>query len=308
MHYALFLGCKIPNHAPQYEISARRVLKALGVAVKDLPFNCCGYPLRDQYFEAFLLSAARNLALAEAKSLTMLTLCKCCLGSLKRAQSFLAESHSLRTMVNDELAREGLTYLGQGQVMHLQSVLYHQVGLERLADLVTRPFRNLGVATLYGCHALRPSRLTNFDNPYQPKIIDELLEVTGAASVAWEGRLRCCGAPLRNKNEALSLSIIGQRLQEFHDSGADILNVDCPHTLLQVQWAFERLEPAQSIKLLGGIALYPQLLGLAMGLRPSELALELNTPQPSQLVHFQAAPPAEATEAGADQDQARPIA
>ena len=285
MRYAIFLGCKIPSSLPQYEVAARRVLKALDIDLVDMPFNCCGYPMRDQYFESYLLAAAKNLALAESKGQDLLTLCKCCLGSLKKAQDFLASHRNLLTLVNDLLAREGLVYTGACQVRHLQSVLYHQVGLEKLSDMIVRPFSGLKVAAMYGCHALRPSRVTGFDRPYDPHIIDDLIEVTGAASVPWEGRLKCCGGPLREKNPELSLATIGERLQECNDAGAEVLNADCPHTMLQVRWAFETLGP-QSLGSVRGVALYPQMLGLALGMDPSELGLEDNRPRSGCIANF----------------------
>ncbi len=285
MRFALFAGCQVPNFAPQYETSSRLVLKKLGIKLTKVEFNCCGYPLRHQHFNSYLLAAARNLALAEAKGLDILTLCKCCLGSLKRAQSFLAHNPDLMAAVKRELAEEGLAFNGTAQVKHLQTVLHQDVGLERLSDLVVRQMKGLRIATLYGCHALRPSRVTGFDNPYSPHLIDELLEVIGAESVPWAGKLKCCGAPLREKNEVLSLSIINQRFKEVGEAGADVLNVDCSHTLLQIKWAFKMLWP-RSVELLKGVVLYPQLLGLAMGIAPEDLDLDENRPRAGFLSNY----------------------
>ena len=66
MKFALFLGCNIPARLTQYEASARAVLGKLGVGLVDIKaFNCCGYPVRNFDFNAFVLSSARNLALAK---------------------------------------------------------------------------------------------------------------------------------------------------------------------------------------------------------------------------------------------------
>jgi heterodisulfide reductase subunit B len=262
------------------------VLKKVGVDVADVEFNCCGYPLRHQHFHSYLLAAARNLALAEARGLNLLTLCKCCLGSFKHAQKFLASDPELMAGVQEALAKEGLSYQGRAQVKHMQTVLHDDVGLERLADLVVCQMKGLRIATMYGCHALRPSRVTGFDrNPYAPETIEDLLEAAGATSVPWAGRLKCCGAPLRERNEELSLATIGARLGEFHESGADVLNVDCPHTLLQIKWAFERLWP-KSVEMLKGVVLYPQLLGLALGIDPDDLGLDENRPRAGFLGNY----------------------
>lgn len=285
MHWALFTGCQIPASAPQYERSARQVLKKLGVRLKAMEFNCCGYHLRHQHFQSYLLAAARNLALAEGQGLRIMVLCKCCLGSFKHAMRFLGQNPELLAEVNEQLSREGLTYQGRAQVKHLQTVLHQDIGLPRLSELVVRRLPGLRIATMYGCHALRPSKVTGFDNPYAPHIIEDLLEVTGAVSLDWAGRLKCCGASLRESNPDLSLEVIGQRLRECRESGADVLNVDCPHTLSQIKWAFEKLWP-QSANLLRGVVLTPQLLGMAMGLAPSSLGLDENQPRTDYLCNY----------------------
>jgi heterodisulfide reductase subunit B len=69
-HYTLYLGCTVPVRALNYEISARKVAERLGVQFSDDPdFSCCGYPVKSVNRYAYLLMAARNLALAEQKGL-----------------------------------------------------------------------------------------------------------------------------------------------------------------------------------------------------------------------------------------------
>jgi len=79
MEYALFLGCQIPARLQFYEVSARKVLsEALDIDLMDIKgFNCCGYPIKNFDYKAFILASARNLALAEKKILNILTLCQC---------------------------------------------------------------------------------------------------------------------------------------------------------------------------------------------------------------------------------------
>ena len=82
--FALFLGCNIPVRVKSYETSSRAVFGKLGVELVDIPeFNCCGYPLRNIDRKAFVLSSARNLALAERQGLDMLALCQCGYGRLR---------------------------------------------------------------------------------------------------------------------------------------------------------------------------------------------------------------------------------
>src|SRR5512137_1477698 len=105
MRLALFVGCKIPAAVPAYETSARAVLARLGAELVAVDFGCCGYPSRSLRLDAYLLLAARNLALAAARSLDVLTLCQCCYGSLRHAQHLLAGEPAAREFVSGALAR-----------------------------------------------------------------------------------------------------------------------------------------------------------------------------------------------------------
>ncbi len=286
MRYAFFPGCKIPHYVPHYGLASRRVLAELGIELVDMEFSCCGYPMSHLYYQSSLLAAARGLAMAESQGLDLLTPCKCCFGSFKRAMYALEREPQRRRQVERELAKEGLPYPQKSQAKHLLSVLYHDLGLPALRQRIVRPYEHLNVAVLYGCHAMRPSKVTGFDQPWAPTLIDQLVEVTGAASVAWAGKLSCCGAPLMEHNPELSLAIIRQRLAECHDGKADVLCIACPYSQMQAERAYAEPRPAADRELISGAVLYPQLLGLAMGLSASDLALALTTPDAGYLQSF----------------------
>jgi len=286
MQYALFLGCKIPYFVPHYEMAARRVLAALDVKLVEPEFNCCGYPMRHLYFDSYLLANARNMAIAEAQGLDILTPCKCCFGSFMRVRHLLREFPALKEKVDAGLAKEGLRYTGKNQVKHLLTVLHADVGLEALAAKVRRPYQGLKVAPMYGCHAIRPSKMTKFDDPAAPSLIDELLRVTGADTVDWDGKLSCCGSPVRGWNEKLSLDMAGKLLRQARRGGADILCISCPYSQMQVEWAAEVSNQADMAEFVGGSMLYPQILGLSMGFAPEDLGLSYNMPDVSFILSF----------------------
>ena len=82
MKFALFVGCNIPARVMSYDLSARTVLKRLGIEVVDVrEFNCCGYPIRNADVKTFVLLAARNLALSQMRGLGIMTMCKSSHGS-----------------------------------------------------------------------------------------------------------------------------------------------------------------------------------------------------------------------------------
>ena len=277
MEFALFLGCTIPARLNQYESSSRAVLKKLGVGWVDIrEFNCCGYPLRNIDFKVFILSSARNLALAEKRHLNVMTLCKCCYGSLKKADYLLKENPSLKKEVNAVLEKEGLTYEGKIVVKHLLSVLHREIGLESIKEKMSTTFKGLRIATHYGCHALRPSQVMEFDNPVTPSLFDQLVEVTGAESVEWPMKLECCGAPLWGINDKLSMDLTLRKLTDGKKSGADYVCAACPYCHIQFDQVQKRILSERDVNHPLPSILYTQLLGLSMGIDKKALGLEMN--------------------------------
>jgi heterodisulfide reductase subunit B len=276
MKYALFLGCNIPARVEQYDMSARAVLSQVDVQLTDIrEFNCCGYPMRNADQKAFLFSSAVNLALAEKAGLDIMTLCKCCFGSLKEAAHVLQDDQDLQAEINRMLADRGLKYDGNVQVKHFLSVLYHDVGLDTLKSKVSAPYKDFKIATHYGCHALRPSKVTQFDDPVAPTLFDKLVEITGAKSVDWTSKLECCGAPVLGVNDDLSMKLTERKLADGRKAGADYLCSACPYCHLQFDTVQGMMISNNGNDPLASI-LYPQLLGLSMGIDEKTLGIEMN--------------------------------
>ncbi|MBN1847619.1 MAG: CoB--CoM heterodisulfide reductase iron-sulfur subunit B family protein [Deltaproteobacteria bacterium] len=277
MRYALFLGCQIPARVKQYEKSVRAVCEHVDIQLQDnRQFNCCGYPMRNSNPKAFLLSAVKNLALSEKMGLDMLVLCKCCYGSLKKAEYIMKDGGEWQDEVLMLLKREGLAYEGKTHIHHFLSVLYHKVDRQTLKEKIIRPYKGLKIATHYGCHALRPSQVTGFDNPIAPSLFDELVSMTGAVSIDWPKKLECCGAPAMGVNNDLSKALMVSKLVDGKSAGAHYICTACPYCQIQfddVQHAMgDRLDENGMIP----AVLYPQLLGLAMGLNETTLGIDMN--------------------------------
>ena len=277
MKFALFEGCNIPARVTQYADATKAVFNKLDIELVELTeFNCCGYPVRNIDQRAFILSAAKNLALAETAGLELMAMCKCCYGSLKKAEYALNSDHDLKQEINAVLAKEKLHYAGHVRINHLLTVLHGEVGLEALKPLILKTYNGLQIAVSYGCHALRPSKITGFDDPVAPTLFDELVEITGAYSVDWSRKLDCCGAPLTGVNDSLSMDMALNKINSARQAGAHYICTACPYTHLQFDWVQNEMagrsgdwEPLAAI-------LYPQLLGLSMGIDEQTLGLSEN--------------------------------
>ena len=277
MKFALFLGCNIPARLNQYKSSARAVLKEVDVDLVDIKqFNCCGYPVRNFDHKAYVLASARNLALAARENLDIISLCKCCYGSLKKADYLMKRSAPLRDEINKILSKEGLQYNGDIKVKHFLSVLFHEVGVEAIKKKIEKTFVDLNIAVHYGCHVLRPGKIVEFDDPAAPSIFDKLVEVTGATSINWSMKLDCCGAPLWGINDDLSMSLTEKKLEDGKKAGANFLCTACPYCQMQFDTVQKKILSIRGTNHQLSSLLYPQLLGLSMGIKSDLLGLKMN--------------------------------
>ncbi len=277
LEYALFLGCNVQARLPQHEYATKLVFNKLGAKLYDVKqFNCCGYPLKNVSSHGSLLLSVRNLALAEQRGMDMMTLCGCGFGTLKAANQLFREDASLLEEMNVHLRKEGLEYKGTVEIKHFSQVLYEEIGLKKIKENLVKEFSGLKIATHYGCHTLRPSKVVQFDDPFEPRIFDQLVEVTGAESVPWEMKLDCCGAPLWGSNNELSMELTGKKLDNAREGGANYLCSACSYCQLQFDRVQEMMLAEGKVKQPVPTIFYMQLLGLCLGIEGGELGLDKN--------------------------------
>ncbi len=277
MKYTIFLGCNIPARVQQYQTAAEAVCNKLQIDLIHLKdFLCCGYPMRSIDEFAFLVSAAKNMALAEQQKNDLMVLCKCCYGSLKMAQHQLNNNIELKDRANNILKKEDLVYTGKINIKHFLSVLHDDVGIKSLKSQIKTPYKNLKIAASVGCHALRPAKITEFDTPASPSIFDTLVKVTGATSIDWSKKSDCCGAPLLGVNDDLSYKIMETKLLNALKNKAMFISVACPYSFIQFDSVQSQLLKANMDWKPLAPVLYPQLLGLTLGIPPNKLGIHLN--------------------------------
>ncbi len=271
--FLFFLGCAIPYRVSSYEISARKVLFKLGVELVEMPeFNCCGLPFDPVSHETMLILAAKNLALAEQQKLDVLTLCPGCAGTLKKVNKSLKEDKVLRAEINAHLKEAGLEFKGTINAKHLLQVLKEDVGYDKIKAAVTKPLSNLKVAEHNGCHILRPKEYIGFDDPEDPKTLRELIEATGATCLDYMDKTECCGAPSVGINDKIALQLARDKLNHVKIVEAQALITICPFCHIMYDTNELRIEKMFNETYGIPIIHYPQLLGLAMGMTPEELA------------------------------------
>ena len=287
LKYLLFLGCVIPYRISSYEISTRKVLDKLGVELVEMPeFNCCGLPLDPVNHDMMVTLAARNLCLAEQQNLSIMALCNGCFGTLNHVNKELKEDKKLKEKANGYLKEIGMEFKGTITVKHLMHVLAADIGFERIKDNVQKPLTQLRVAQHTGCHVLRPGKVVGFDDPENPTTLKKLIAVTGAKCLDYMDEMECCGAPIIGVNAEIPLQLAREKLDHIRAVGAQAMITVCPFCHMMYDLNQARIERKFNEKFRIPVLHYPQLLGLAMGMSPDELALKDLRVDASELVNL----------------------
>jgi heterodisulfide reductase subunit B len=287
MKFALYLGCTVPVRALNYEIAARRTSERIGIEFVDVDgFACCGYPAKALSWEAALLMAANNLALAEEQGLDICTLCSACTSTLVEANKHLQADGVLRSKTNERLtAATGRRYAGTVTVRHYARILYEEVGLDRLQAEVRTNMAAFGFAAHYGCHYLKPAHIYDgFDDPENPHTLGDLIEATGARLVPYEEEEECCGGGILAVDQDTALAIAKSKLDHIQVTDADGLVVICPFCDIMYEINQRSIERQFDVTYRLPVLYYPQLLGLALGFTPEELGFRLNRVKANRII------------------------
>ncbi|MEM0010905.1 MAG: CoB--CoM heterodisulfide reductase iron-sulfur subunit B family protein, partial [Candidatus Bathyarchaeia archaeon] len=222
--YLIFLGCVIPYRLSSYEISARKVLSALGVELVEMPeYNCCGFPIDPINHDTAIVLAARNICIAEMEGMNLLTLCNGCFGSLHKVNKMLKEDKEERERVNEYLKNFDMEFKGSIEVKHLVHVLAEDIGFEKIKNSIKKPLSTLRVAQHPGCHIIRPRKLVGKDDPENPRLLKDLINLTGAKCVDYRGENECCGNPIIGVNEKIPFQMAKEKLDHIISAKAEAL-------------------------------------------------------------------------------------
>jgi heterodisulfide reductase subunit B2 len=287
MRASFFLGCTIPVRAQNFELSTRSVCAALGIELVDLPAaGCCGYPVRSVDQRQARLAAATALAEAEAVGSELITICTACTGVLTETAHELSGDADLLAEVNEGLREVGKQYRGTVRVRHLARVLIEEIGEEAIREQVKVDLSGLRFAPHYGCHYLKPSEAyEGFDSVENPQSLDRLIALTGAESVAYRGKLDCCGGACLAVDEGLALSITKDKLDTIKARSADGIVLICPFCSIMYDSSQKKIETEHEVDYSLPVLYYPQLLGLAMGMDPKkELGFQINRVKAKELL------------------------
>jgi succinate dehydrogenase / fumarate reductase cytochrome b subunit len=281
LKYAYFPGCVAQGACRELYQSTQVLTQALGIELIELKkASCCGSgtfkedsPLLEDTVNA------RNIALAEELNLPLLTHCSTCQGVIGHVDERLKERQQTNPQyveqINGLLKQEGCSpYRGSTEVKHLLWALVGDYGLDALQQKVTRKLSGLKCAAFYGCYLLRAQDHLPYDDPFNPRSLEDVFLTVGATPVEYVGRTRCCGWPLSSYATEQSFKMAGKYLQAAIDQGADCMVTPCPLCHLNLDSRQPEVEKVIGQKLGLPVLHLPQLVALALGIEPKQLGLD----------------------------------
>ena len=271
MKLAYYPGCVSRSTGKEMDASTRAVCSALGIELLELEdWNCCGATHVSNELVMMGL-AARNMAKTD---LPIMTSCSICYSNLRSAAQRLEEPEIL-AKVNAVLTKK---YSG-AKIHHALNVI-----LEALAENDERivvPLNNLKVAPYYGCLLTRPKGI---DSPESPTILEKLTKRLQAEPLDFRLKTFCCGGPIFMPQVQAAEDIAYKILTEAKKAEAEVIVTVCPLCHLMLDAKQKTLEQKHGEKIGIPVLYVTQLVGIALGLGPEELGLNMNSVSPMAMM------------------------
>jgi heterodisulfide reductase subunit B len=272
-------GCSLHSAAKEFDYSARAVIETLEFQpITPKGWICCGSsPAHRVDHRRSIKMPLENLVLYEQEGLNEVTLpCAMCFNRFRAAARELRLDPELKQDLDREL---GLEYQDNLAISSLLDFVIDRVGLEAIAEKVSRPLEGLTVVCYYGCLLTRPPEVTGSVEPEYPMGMDRLMRTLGATVVDWDRKVACCGAALTLTRTDLVYEMSGDILQNARARGADAIVVACPMCHTNMDGRQTQMPEGPRIPVL----YFTQLMALAFG-KPDGAALKYNMIDPRPLL------------------------
>lgn len=227
MTYSYYPGCTLRNKAKDLDLYARKCAEKLGFTLEELEtWQCCGgvYPLGADEI-ASKLPSVRALDNAREKGQDLVAVCSACYHVLKRVNNDMANNQDIRTRANNYMEND---YAGQTRVLHFLEVLRDRVGFDKVKAAVVNPLTGRKIGAYYGCLLLRPGKVMAFDDPEDPKILEDFIRALGAEPVVYPYRNECCGGYISLQEKEMSEKMCHRITDSAASFQADCLVTACP--------------------------------------------------------------------------------
>ena len=275
MKIGYYPGCALHGSSKEYDKSIQRLAKEFEVELEEIDdWACCGASAGHQTNHKLSLALnLRNLSLAEKQGLTeVVAPCPLCSRIMIGAEHDLTEDKELCDEVKEII---DLEYDNSVKVLNYLQYL-HTYCLDQIKEKVVAPLEGLKIACYYGCVLTRPPQILQFDKCEQPETMDNIVSEIGGEPVSWPFKTECCGAGFTMSRPDVVTELSKRVLLSAKQHGADLIAVACPMCHVNLDMKQESVETNYDVELDIPILYISQLVGLALGINPTELGLNIH--------------------------------
>lgn len=233
MKVSYFPGCTLRTKAKELDINARKCAEVLGFELCEIKdWQCCGgvfVSAKDEI--ASKLSSVRALIAAKEEEQPLVTICSACHNVIKQTNYEMQTNSDFASKVNFYMAQEKnppKAYNGETEVYHYLELLRDKIGFDKVKEAVKNPLKGKKVAAYYGCMLLRPNKAMGFDDPENPKIMEDFINALGAEPVFYSKRNECCGGYVIVEDEKFAMQKGAAVASNAENSGAEMIVTACP--------------------------------------------------------------------------------
>ncbi|SHH11525.1 heterodisulfide reductase subunit B [Thermosyntropha lipolytica DSM 11003] len=268
MKLAYYPGCSLDGSAIEYGLSTQRVASIMGVELKEIEdWNCCGATAGHNTDKLLSLALpARNLALAEKEGLDVLAPCAACYNRFKAAEHAVREDEELKAKIEHII---DMPYKASNNTVSVLEWLT-DIGLDHIKKKVKNSLKGMKAACYYGCLLVRPSSHTGFDDPEDPRSMDEIVKALGAEAVDWAYKTECCGAALATSRPEIGSKMIYEVLRDAKEAGAECIVTACPLCMMNLDMRQGQVEKRFKEKFNLPVYYITELVAIACGDKPEE--------------------------------------
>ena len=279
---AYYPGCSLHSSATEFNLSTEAVCDALGLnLVEPQGWVCCGASSAHSTDpETALRLPMENLALIEQSGFKEVTMpCAACFNRHKVALHEIRHDGSHGANLTET---NSYTYQDNVHVSTVTEMILNHVGLNRVAESIKKPLKDLRLVCYYGCLLTRPPEVTEAQHPENPTDMDELMAALGAEVLDWSYKTACCGAAHSLTRPDIVISLSGNIANHARETGAEAIVVSCPLCHMNLDARQFQMEVDEPVPIL----YFTQLMVLALGLPEKAAALQKNLVDPRPLLQI----------------------
>ena len=184
-------------------------------------------------------------------------ICSACHHVIKRVNDDMKNVEDIRTKANNYMQLDE-PYAGETKVLHFLEVLRDEIGFDKLKEKVVNPLTGKKIGAYYGCLLLRPGKILEFDNPENPKILEDFIRAIGAEPVIYPYRNECCGGYISLKEKDMAKNMCNNIVDSADGFGAEMLITACPLCMYNLKKSTDEKLP---------VKYFTELLAEALGVK-----------------------------------------